>query len=328
VAHAALDEAREPASSEPPGAPRPLESATATRSKGAASSASGVPVAAATFQSRAPSRKVAISCARAAAPDAHGLVLREDHAAGAVVRVLDLHQRRRRVDHVAARVRRGEDVVGREHAARADLGSCTPAFAAEPPVSCQASALSRAMSTWSPGRVQDAQRHLVGHRAAREEERGLLAEQRGHAICSGLTVGSSPNWSSPTGAAAMAARIAGVGRVTVSERRSIGAAGMAREATPFRGAARACRVAAQAFTVKRLPSHACHARGRAGAPGTGRSGRGLIAIQRSAIQAPPTLRVEEALQPGSSCEDSAPSHRELSRSRMPSLSIIQARVPL
>ena len=34
-------------------------------------------------------------------------------------------------------------------------------------------------------------------------------------------VGSSPYWSSPTGAAAIAARIASVGRVTVSERRSI-----------------------------------------------------------------------------------------------------------
>ena len=36
-----------------------------------------------------------------------------------------------------------------------------------------------------------------------------------------LTVGSSPNWSSPTSARAIASRIAGVGRVTVSERRSM-----------------------------------------------------------------------------------------------------------
>ena len=40
--------------------------------------------------------------------------------------------------------------------------------------------------------------------------------------CSALVVGSSPNWSSPTGAAAMAARMPAVGRVTVSERRSMG----------------------------------------------------------------------------------------------------------
>jgi hypothetical protein len=32
-----------------------------------------------------------------------------------------------------------------------------------------------------------------------------------------------PHWSSPTSARAIASRIAGVGRVTVSERRSIGA---------------------------------------------------------------------------------------------------------
>ena len=40
-----------------------------------------------------------------------------------------------------------------------------------------------------------------------------------------LTVGSSPKTSSPTSASAMARRMAGVGRVTVSERRSITASG-------------------------------------------------------------------------------------------------------
>src|SRR5215470_3425721 len=39
--------------------------------------------------------------------------------------------------------------------------------------------------------------------------------------CRRLTVGSSPKTSSPTSARAIASRIAGVGRVTVSERRSI-----------------------------------------------------------------------------------------------------------
>src|SRR5262245_28707456 len=39
--------------------------------------------------------------------------------------------------------------------------------------------------------------------------------------CRRLTLGSSPNWSSPTGASAIARRIAADGRVTVSERRSI-----------------------------------------------------------------------------------------------------------
>ncbi len=39
--------------------------------------------------------------------------------------------------------------------------------------------------------------------------------------CSALTVGSSPYTSSPTSAASIASRIAAVGRVTVSERRSV-----------------------------------------------------------------------------------------------------------
>jgi hypothetical protein len=39
--------------------------------------------------------------------------------------------------------------------------------------------------------------------------------------CSALTLGSSPNTSSPSGAANIASRIAAVGRVTVSLRRSI-----------------------------------------------------------------------------------------------------------
>src|SRR4029453_19084416 len=44
-----------------------------------------------------------------------------------------------------------------------------------------------------------------------------------HRSWSRLTVGSSPYQSSPTSASAMAVRMAGVGRVTVSDRRSIGA---------------------------------------------------------------------------------------------------------
>src|SRR2546425_4072274 len=57
----------DPARSDPPGAPRPLESDTPTRSKGAARSASFAPVAAATFQRRAPAGEGAEPRARAAA---------------------------------------------------------------------------------------------------------------------------------------------------------------------------------------------------------------------------------------------------------------------
>src|SRR5262245_41093040 len=49
--------------------------------------------------------------------------------------------------------------------------------------------------------------------------------------CSALTVGSSPNTSSPSGAAIIASRIAGVGRVTVSLRRSMVAVIFAPRAT-------------------------------------------------------------------------------------------------
>jgi hypothetical protein len=57
---------------------------------------------------------------------------------------------------------------------------------------------------------------------AGQPQRGFLAQQFGHRACRRLVLGSSPYWSSPTGASAMAARMASVGRVTVSERRSMG----------------------------------------------------------------------------------------------------------
>ena len=65
------------------------------------------------------------------------------------------------------------------------------------------------------------ERELVGHVAGGHQQRRLLAQQLRTRSCSALTVGSSPNWSSPTSAAAIAARMGAVGRVTVSERRSI-----------------------------------------------------------------------------------------------------------
>src|SRR5688572_24343621 len=62
--------------------------------------------------------------------------------------------------------------------------------------------------------------------------------------CSALTVGSSPNWSSPTGAAAIAARMASVGFVTVSDRRSIIDAA---EAPPYSSVASIVMVALSTF---------------------------------------------------------------------------------
>ena len=54
-----------------------------------------------------------------------------------------------------------------------------------------------------------------------DEQPRLLAEERRRARLEGVDRGSSANTSSPTSAAAIAARIASVGWVTVSERRSI-----------------------------------------------------------------------------------------------------------
>ncbi len=48
-----------------------------------------------------------------------------------------------------------------------------------------------------------------------------LPSNRADFSSSALTVGSSPYWSSPTSAFIIASRISGVGRVTVSDRRSI-----------------------------------------------------------------------------------------------------------
>ena len=148
-----------------------------------ASSATGRPLATAAFQSRAPSRYEMIPCSRAAAQIRSDLGLREDHAARPVVRVLDLDERRGRIDRVAARPSRSEELVAREDAARAPISvSCTPALAAAPPVSCQPAWLSRLTMTSSPGPRQHPERHLVGHRPARQPERRLLPEERGRAL--------------------------------------------------------------------------------------------------------------------------------------------------
>jgi hypothetical protein len=96
--------AARPASTEPTGAPSPFERLIATRSETRAVQVRGDAVLA---RGRA---------------DPLELVRRDDDAARAVVRVLDLDERRRRVDEVAARLQRREEVVGGEEAAVADLG--------------------------------------------------------------------------------------------------------------------------------------------------------------------------------------------------------------
>ena len=116
---------------------------------------------------------------------------------------------------------RRTELRGAEHAARADLGELH-ARVGGPGARFVPHHMAFAADDHIVTRTrQHAQRHLVGHRSGRQKKRSFLAQQRRHALLQRLTVGSSPYWSSPTGAAAIAERIAAVGRVTVSERRSI-----------------------------------------------------------------------------------------------------------
>ncbi len=107
---------------------------------------------------------------------------------------------------------------------------CTPALAAAPPASCQAAWHSRLATTSSPGRVSTRRATWLLIVPLGIHSAASLPSSAAQRSCSRLVVGSSPYWSSPTGAAAIAARIASVGRVTVSERRSTGALLMARSA--------------------------------------------------------------------------------------------------
>ena len=155
--------------------------------------------------------------------DANDLVLREDDAAAAVVGVLDLDQRRRRIDRQAARLDRRLERGDVEDAARADLDQLHAGVRRRAAGLVPAGVGLAADDDLVARPRQHAQRDLVGHRPRRQPERpASLPSSAATRACSSLVSGSSPYWSSPTGAAAIAARIAGVGRVTVSERRSIG----------------------------------------------------------------------------------------------------------
>ena len=105
--------ARDPTSIEPPGAPSPFEKATLTTSNGRASSAigtseggRGVP------EPRAVEEGRELEVPRQGG-DRQALDDGPDDAAGPVVGVLDVDDRRRRLEHVAARLPRGEHVVRR-----------------------------------------------------------------------------------------------------------------------------------------------------------------------------------------------------------------------
>src|SRR4051812_25527041 len=76
------------------------------------------------------------------------------------------------------------------------------------------------MRTSSPGRVSVRSATWLAMTPVANHRPASCPRSRATRSWRALTVGSSPNWSSPTSARAIASRIAGDGRVTVSERRS------------------------------------------------------------------------------------------------------------
>ena len=103
--------------------------------------------------------------------------------------------------------------------------NCTPELAAPAPASCHIMCASWPTSTSSPGRVKSFSAIWFAIVPLGTNSAASLPSSPAIRCCSRLTVGSSPYWSSPTGASAMARRISGDGRVTVSERRSTASAG-------------------------------------------------------------------------------------------------------
>src|SRR5918999_4215551 len=97
----------------------------------------------------------------------------------------------------------------------------TPALAAAPPVSKRRTWGSVGTSTSSPGRVIVLSATWFAIVPLGRNSAACMPKRSATSSWSLLTDGSSPYWSSPTSASAMARRIPWVGRVTVSDRRSM-----------------------------------------------------------------------------------------------------------
>ena len=98
----------------------------------------------------------------------------------------------------------------------------TPATAPCAPSSARAMWAEDSQSTSWPGATSDRTASRLASDPVGVKSAASCPNSAATRSCSALTVGSSPYTSSPTSAAAIAARIASVGRVTVSLRRSIG----------------------------------------------------------------------------------------------------------
>ena len=209
-----------PRSAEPTGAPRPLEKQTFTVSKGAESSAAGTPVAASAFHRRAPARCTPQPPGARHGRDGDSTSSMEDEPAGAVVRVLQRHQVLPRAMHVGLVEHRWRAPPQRT-AHRVRLArKCAPAHAAPAPDSSVERCASPPTITSLPRRVWDLERDLVAHGAVGDEHR--------RPPCRGSRR-PAPRAGSPSDfvrhrrrppRGAIASRMAAVGRVTVSERRS------------------------------------------------------------------------------------------------------------
>ena len=161
------------------GQPSPFEIDTETTSKGWDSSFADAPDAIAALNSRAPSRyaRAPSLCAVRQIASRFGRV--KHHAAAAIMRVLDGDERRRRKHHVAGRLEgRAESAsvnspprpIARE--LHAGIGAAGAGFVPD-----HVGFVAEHDVVAGPG--HDLERDLVGHRAARNEDRRLLAEQVG-----------------------------------------------------------------------------------------------------------------------------------------------------
>ena len=172
---------REPARSEPPGAPSPLDSATDNRSNGAAE-----------LGHRPPARDrgipqpgavqiagdIALACGGA---DLLDLIRRENDAARAIVGVLDADHGRRRIRHVAARLDGLDKFLSREDAPRSDLGQLHTRVGRGAPCFVPRHMALAADDDVVAGAGEQTQGDLVRHRAAWHPQRGLLSDERRHA---------------------------------------------------------------------------------------------------------------------------------------------------
>ena len=206
-----------PASTEPTGAPRPLLMQQVTVVAGAASSATGTPRATAALNSRAPSRCTGGPRAATARQLVGGRRPGRRRPCGC--------SRPRSPPPGASgrcrRRRRPRPWPGRgDRRGRRPCRAGTPPLTPAAPISDMTTCWRRPATTIWPGPAKVRSATWLAMVPEGTNSPAALPTRSAKVSSSRRTVGSSPQPSSPTSAAAMAARMASVGRVIVSERRS------------------------------------------------------------------------------------------------------------